>query len=753
MSIAGKASQLYSGFSPQSLPNCVLWLDANDVYGNSIRPANGTSITAWTDKSGTSNHASNVAGYPRAVYTSNQLNGLGGLRFDGSSTYVLSNVINPGTALSGYVVGQADTHPVYAPESGNLITCRGSTSNHGAFYMAIKSDNHLAIVNTSDAPYAANAGPRSTLTNYVISTAFNGSTITARLNGSNLATTAFSGTAKTNLAVYIGNNYFLGAFNGYGHKGFVNEIILFSDAHSDTQRQQVEAYLAAKWGLSNSLPATHPYRRVPLFLRPFHPLDFSNCALWLDAADQRTITLSGTTLTGWTDKSGNNRSITINSAPTYSTTGFNGRPAMVFTLGNRITTTTASALGQNATMAAVFRVTSLGSANGVGVAGILSVGGVGTDYAIHFRNDFATYATYSPSAGGTGNDFYTAINTDIAAVAVMNTATPYWVLTLNGNNKINGGLGGYNTAPSSLTNTAVELAGGTWSTGNFGGSIAEVIIFSNSLTTAQRQQLEGYLTQKWGLRGNLPANHTFRLYSPLALPFTPLQIADCALWLDAADASTFTFSSGSNVTVWSNKTSRTDSLSTWDTGANPVRVSRGNLGLSGLPTVQFGVYGYTSNSLGYSGATPETICLVANNSSTSVYTGLTRWSGNSWAGSHVLNVRADRVRPEFQGIGGINFDVSTNPKIAISVATSSNLSIFESGTGSVSNPLTMSLNQANGNLRIGNGGGVTNEIGEVLYYSRALTTAERQAIEGYLSQKWGARQNMISTHPFKTIAA
>lgn len=41
--------------------------------------------------------------------------------------------------------------------------------------------------------------------------------------------------------------------------------------------------------------------------------------------------------------------------------------------------------------------------------------------------------------------------------------------------------------------------------------IYEVIVFRNvTLTTQQRQQVEGYLGQKWGLRNNLPSTHPYK---------------------------------------------------------------------------------------------------------------------------------------------------------------------------------------------------------------------------------------------------
>jgi hypothetical protein len=57
------------------------------------------------------------------------------------------------------------------------------------------------------------------------------------------------------------------------------------------------------------------------------------------------------------------------------------------------------------------------------------------------------------------------------------------------------------------------------------GHISEFIIFDNVLTTTQRQQVESYLAQKWGLVSSLPAGHlnaTFPAGSPAAIqPFVP----------------------------------------------------------------------------------------------------------------------------------------------------------------------------------------------------------------------------------------
>ena len=59
----------------------------------------------------------------------------------------------------------------------------------------------------------------------------------------------------------------------------------------------------------------------------FSPRSIAGCSLWLDAADASTITLNGTNVASWQDKSGNGYSVgqsTPANQPSYSTNRLNG---------------------------------------------------------------------------------------------------------------------------------------------------------------------------------------------------------------------------------------------------------------------------------------------------------------------------------------------------------------------------------------------------------------------------------------------
>jgi hypothetical protein len=54
--------------------------------------------------------------------------------------------------------------------------------------------------------------------------------------------------------------------------------------------------------------------------------------------------------------------------------------------------------------------------------------------------------------------------------------------------------------------------GNIWSNNNL--DIGELIVYNTSLTTTQRQQLEGYLAWKWGLQASLPADNPYKNNPP-----------------------------------------------------------------------------------------------------------------------------------------------------------------------------------------------------------------------------------------------
>ena len=238
-----------------------------------------------------------------------------------------------------------------------------------------------------------------------------------------------------------------------------------------------------------------PFKNIP-YSSFFNPLSVPGCALWLDAADSSTVT--GTSpITGWADKAAG-RTVTITSGPTYGTTTRNGLKTMSFN-NNVISSSIATAVGTgDFTLIAVWYQSSAGTNT------VLSLG---------------TVASSSQSLGYSGNkyNFY-----QYGSLESAYTTTPTWVVQVG--TRISSVkrvyiMGTVGSVPSSdsfnVTNTTVTIGKGD----NFAiaGEIAEIMVYTGTMSDTNRQLLESYLSQKWGLQQQLPVGHSYYT-TPAGLP-------------------------------------------------------------------------------------------------------------------------------------------------------------------------------------------------------------------------------------------
>ncbi len=99
------------------------------------------------------------------------------------------------------------------------------------------------------------------------------------------------------------------------------------------------------------------------------------------------------------------------------------------------------------------------------------------------------------------------------------------------------------TNTGSISNSNVFDVGAAAVGGNpLTGDIAEVLVGGATLTSADRQKLEGYLAWKWGLQDNLPSDHPYKTFPPtFTLPTVYwtgagnlANVSDGANWSDSA---------------------------------------------------------------------------------------------------------------------------------------------------------------------------------------------------------------------------
>lgn len=226
-------------------------------------------------------------------------------------------------------------------------------------------------------------------------------------------------------------------------------------------------------------------------------------ALWLDADDSSTITLNGSTVSQWNDKSGNGRHVsqaTAASQPTYTVNGLNGQSVLTFD-------------GINDFLNANFSLPTATFA----LVGSLTQNSANIYYPLGFQT--TTGAGYFAGGGFlgqrsgmfNGSVILTAPQTvtlDSPFIGVGGFSAAGMLVGFNGNTPA--------SDPATLSMNTLLIGARGDAAFPFSGPISEVVFTSTTLSTADRQRLEGYLAHKWGLIANLPSDHPFKFTPPIA---------------------------------------------------------------------------------------------------------------------------------------------------------------------------------------------------------------------------------------------
>jgi hypothetical protein len=732
----------YDSSIPLSIPGCALWLDAADQSSMTL---SGSNVTQWNDKSGNGYNALPNAG--GSAITMGTLNGVPAITFPAASTaaFLPSSSLSVGSGgYSVFFVANQTSFAsggtrIYSANSGGIQSAIDNAPSPRILTVVIDgSVMSSTFTMISNVPF---------MYSYTISSSASG----LWKNGISAGTAGGSTTSISNF--YIGNFAF--PSSSLAFTGQMGEFLIYNSALTTTQRQTIEGYLSKKWGIgsSSSIPSTHPFSSIRPHLRTFQPIDVPGCALWLDAADQSSMTLSGSSVVTILDKSGNGFNLTGGSGWTYNVTKFNSSYPSFYRA------TKGSMLGQNNT----FSITSSNIT-------VFFVGQV--------INTSGQYYLVDGGSAGT-NRFYTIIDTSTNIVHgnTVNADNNYSLPSTVFQPFIFSQSTGTSPQTGSYNGTAINASAGTVGTitwngitvgGRFtnasdwwSGHICEVIIYNTLLTTSQRQQVEGYLAHKWGLSLSLPV-------------ISPLSIPGCQLWFDAADSSTVAFSSGSNVSSWTNKgIVSTTAIPTRGPSANQITY----VTVDGYP----GVYINNNGSIQYNASTYSQLTIQSNFQNTEDYSvfavvnlsnvtnaSLQTIYGNERGTSGETrspNFGAGQLL-EFNAAGGsrvidLSFIGSGRLQTAL-ISSSSALTAYTNATayGSNTNGLTRFSTDAGPLPRIGGAFGSINDprfatgyFHEILFYNSALTTSQRQQIEGYLARKWGISisATLPSPHPFKSF--
>ena len=241
-----------------------------------------------------------------------------------------------------------------------------------------------------------------------------------------------------------------------------------------TMQQQIEAKRASLW------PGA-----------PWTPAEITT-ALWLDAADASTITESGGAVSQWDDKSGNDLHVSQSTGalqPTYVSNGFNGGYPTIdwgsSTNSKRLFRT--SVTWQPGQIAAVMDYDG-GSPFPIPRLGIVAIHISIFQFRTKFSSTDFDRPVYLNGASSSAPD---------ALPAVLD---PFLFVT-----DFTGGVG-----------DAIHIGNDRGLTDSgWQGKICEVLVLGTTVSTEDRQKVEGYLAHKWGLTANLPADHPYKSAAPV----------------------------------------------------------------------------------------------------------------------------------------------------------------------------------------------------------------------------------------------
>lgn len=210
----------------------------------------------------------------------------------------------------------------------------------------------------------------------------------------------------------------------------------------------------------------------------FDPLSLSPKAWW-DASDAATITMSGTAVTAWADKSGNGYTLTPGISPGYTLAAQNGLNVVEFNGTNANLVSGAALFGNDRTCFAVLRRVS-----GTGYQGIAQSANYGM--IINITNSVLRHwAGNNALNNTTALTSWTQITTKL-----KNSATRTHDTWANGGDRQTG-------TPTASEASENLVVGGL----NYGGGpllIGEIIWYWSLLSDTDRLAVEAYLKAKWG---------------------------------------------------------------------------------------------------------------------------------------------------------------------------------------------------------------------------------------------------------------
>jgi hypothetical protein len=760
----------FESFDPRSLGDCQLWFDAADT---SSITTSGNQVTAWRNKGRISVNAVPNTGVCTSGNTT--MSGLNYINCPAGTDLAFTCALNTQARTWFAVIRNrtqinAASAPQYigivnatAGSQDALIAYRVSGDNYGLY----NGPNGVAVrvgTTTIQNPFG----------NIIVYNLINGATGN-RISVNGLAATLSTNTAASGYST-ASLKYLINT-SSYNTSNDFFEILFFSRVLDSTEFQLVEGYLAWKWGFGLS--------------ESFVPTNIPDCKFWLEGEDYTKMTLSGTTITSWTDRvsnvtlvpangtlygptltSGNARNrgaffnnSTANSTWTNTTRGlyYKNLSTPAFTLSSRSVTIIIVGNGNsNVSFRSMLQMWS-GSADGTAVPGMnVYMQPFSASEGVHYKVDNGSAVVYQSVGPGTNQVTATYLivkNGGVNSDNIIKYAGRDTTVTTYTNSGYNSGY----TYPIHFIALASSNSQADFGDRVFSGGINEVLIYDRAISDEEQVMISTYLSRKYAasdiqtsLKDSFPPNYLYMHDPPTTRQFIPRDISNssgtpCTLWLDAADSSTITLS-GSNVTQWRDKSGQVRNVTPSGTGIT-----------------------YSNNAIVFAGTgcLTGTTASFLQNSSNGTWSAFAVFLATTFTGSNprifnydpLPNRVAQFLLVEAGTLRAIGFTTGAGAYTAIgpsvvintrylvgAVNDTSNITAYVNGVAGTAVAHTASSVASNTSFTIGgysaSADRLTGSIFEVLCFAGPVSTVQRQQIEGYLAWKWGLQGSLPSTHPF-----
>lgn len=236
-------------FSPTRLANLALWLDAANSASITL---NGSTVSAWADMSGNDRTLSQSVANNQPTYSTGSQNGRNTLSFNGSTNFLRGPWPLTLTAQSVFaVVSMTSTNNWGRPFTQTTTGDATATGTMNADF-AITGHYIPLLRNSNTQAFGSyNGGGLRASVNFTYSTwgvwssIHTGSQISSRLDNGTASTYSTATFNTTFHSCMVGAN--MGPAVNQFLGGNIGEILVYSRAVTDAERNAISAYLKAKW--------------------------------------------------------------------------------------------------------------------------------------------------------------------------------------------------------------------------------------------------------------------------------------------------------------------------------------------------------------------------------------------------------------------------------------------------------------------------------------------------------------------------